>query len=283
MNSFVSLLSIFDYPTAAVICEFIFVFLALTAVNVFIDLFIKRLPINITLGVLSGAFIIFYTFQFLIFSIVILAAIIILVIISIFVNLAEFRFIFANKTTQKRNDKVLLNKNLGEIDKIYNKEELYKTVNETVMYLSKRKIGAIMTFEKKDNLKAIIKNGSILNAPVTFELLITIFYPGTRLHDGAVVIKDNIITAASVYYTPTTKPLTGKYGSRHRAAIGISEICDAVTVVVSEETGRISIAYNGELETYAPDRFYKAFTNIMSESDVLSADDSTGGHSVNGF
>ena len=64
----------------------------------------------------------------------------------------------------------------------------------------------------KFKLKDIIKNGSVLNSPVTFELLITIFYPGTRLHDGAVVIKGDKIIAASVYYTPTTKPLTGKYG-----------------------------------------------------------------------
>ena len=83
-----------------------------------------------------------------------------------------------------------------------------------------------------------------------------------------VVIKDNHIIAASVYYTPTTKPLIGKYGSRHRAAIGISEICDAVTVVVSEETGRISIAYNGEIESYLPEDFLIAFENVMSLSSV---------------
>ena len=125
-----------------------------------------------------------------------------------------------------------------------------------------------MTFERKDQLKSIMKNGTYLYAPVTYELLITIFYPGTRLHDGAVVIKGDTIIAASVYYTPTTKPLTGKYGSRHRAALGISEVSDAITVVVSEETGRISIAYNGNLESYAPDNFYKAFENIMNETDT---------------
>ena len=129
-------------------------------------------------------------------------------------------------------------------------------------------IGALLTFERKDKEKDIIKNGSKIDAPVTFEILVTIFYPGTRLHDGAVVICGNKIVAASVYYTPTTKPLTGKYGSRHRAALGISEISDAVTVVVSEETGRISIAYNGILESYSPDNFYKAFENIMNETDM---------------
>ena len=186
---------------------------------------------------------------------------------------------FANKFSQRTNDKGL-NKKPANVDHLYSHEDLYKTINETTLYLSKHKIGAIMTFERKDNLTDISKNGTILYAPVNYELLITIFYPGTRLHDGAVVIRGNTILAASVYYTPTTKPLIGKYGSRHRAAIGISDICDAVTVVVSEETGKISIAYNGELESFAPETFYKAFVNIMTETDVLSADSSTGGKTV---
>jgi diadenylate cyclase len=128
--------------------------------------------------------------------------------------------------------------------------------------LSKQKIGAIITFEKKDSLNDVIKSGTILNAPVVPELLLTIFYEGTRLHDGAVIIRDDKILAASVYFTPTTRPLTGKFGSRHRAAIGISEITDSVTVVVSEETGRISIAYDGELQAVAPDTFLKSLKSI---------------------
>ena len=184
--------------------------------------------------------------------------------LALFVNMAETRYLFANKMSIRK-----LNKKAPEVEKIFDHESLYKTINETVLYLSKNKIGGLITFERKDKLKDIIKNGSYLDAPVTFELLITIFYPGTRLHDGAVVIKGDKIIAASVYYTPTTKPLTGKYGSRHRAAIGISEISDAVTVVVSEETGRISIAYNGNIENYSPDNFYKAFENIMNETDLV--------------
>ena len=73
-----------------------------------------------------------------------------------------------------------------------------------------------------------------------------------------------MIAAAAVFYTPTTRPLTGKYGSRHRAAIGISETTDAVTVVVSEETGRISIAYEGELRTVGPDEFLTVFEDYMA-------------------
>ena len=109
-----------------------------------------------------------------------------------------------------------------------------------------------------------MKSGTRIDAPVSAELLQTIFYPGTRLHDGAVIIRNDMIVAASVYYTPTTRPLTGKFGSRHRAAIGISETTDAVTVVVSEETGRISIAYEGELRTVGPDEFLTVFEDYMA-------------------
>ena len=112
----------------------------------------------------------------------------------------------------------------------------------------------------------IIKNGVPVHAPVTPEILLTIFYPGTRLHDGAVVIHGNEIVAASVFFTPTTKPFAGKYGSRHRAAIGISEISDAITVVVSEETGRISFAVNGELEAVNQTNFLRVFENYMADN-----------------
>ena len=147
----------------------------------------------------------------------------------------------------------------------YSKETLYRIIDDAVHSLSRTKTGGIMTFEKSTNLDDILKNGTVINAPVSQELLETIFYEGTRLHDGAVVIRDNMIVAASVYFTPTTKALTGKYGSRHRAAIGISEISDAVTVVVSEETGRVSIAHNGTIEPISLDLFLSEFTDLMSE------------------
>ena len=148
--------------------------------------------------------------------------------------------------------------------KVYDKAAFYRVIDDTVHSLSKSKTGAIMTFERSTNLDDIIKNGTIINAPVSQELLETIFYEGTRLHDGAVVIRDNIIIAASVYYTPTTRALTGKYGSRHRAAFGISEISDSITVVVSEETGRVAIAYNGNLESVPLDSFLREFSDMMT-------------------
>ena len=131
--------------------------------------------------------------------------------------------------------------------------------------MSDSKTGALITFEKNDNLDDIIKqSGTIINAPVTPEIIQTIFYTGTRLHDGAIVIRNDIIVAASVYYVPTNKPLQGKFGSRHRAAIGISELVDAVTIVVSEETGRISIAVKGELIPVTKEKFYETFSELMA-------------------
>ncbi len=273
--------TVFEPFTVNTLIDFLLCILGIIAVNVFVDYFVKRRFVMISLASFSVLFIVSYIFKLKFFMCVCFGFIVMLAIIGIFVNLAETRFLFANKFSQRTNDKGLNKKN-NSVEKLYSQEDLYKTINEATIYLSKHKIGAIMTFERKDNLTDISKNGSVLDAPVTYELLITIFYPGTRLHDGAVVIRGNTIIAASVYYTPTTKPLIGKYGSRHRAAIGISEICDAVTVVVSEETGRISIAFNGELFTYSQDDFYKAFTNIMTETDVLSADSSTGGRAVEG-
>lgn len=259
--------------------DFIFSFIALVALNAFVDFFAKRRFVNVSLAIFSVLFLVADIFVLDAFKYVLIAMIGVISIVAIFVNLAETRYIFANKFSQRTNDKGL-NKKVSNVDNLYSHEDLYKTINETVLYLSKHKIGAIITFERKDNLTDISKNGTLLYAPVNYELLITIFYPGTRLHDGAVVIRGNTILAASVYYTPSTKPLIGKYGSRHRAAIGISDICDAITVVVSEETGRISIAYNGELESFTPETFYNSFVNMMSETDVLSADSNNGGKEV---
>ncbi len=177
-----------------------------------------------------------------------------------FANLGDVRKFIANPFSRQTAKSV----NFG-IEKIYDTQQLYKNIESAVISLSNARIGAIMTFEKNTSLKDIMKNGVPVNAPVTPEILMTIFYPGTRLHDGAVVIHGNEIIAASVFFTPTTKPFAGKYGSRHRAAIGISEVSDAVTVVVSEETGRISFAVNGDLEAVTQQNFLRAFENYMAD------------------
>lgn len=160
-----------------------------------------------------------------------------------------------------------------ETEKVYDRHSVCQRISLAVETLSKTKTGALITFEKGMKLNDIVKTGTILHAPITPELLITIFYPGTRLHDGAVVIRRDEILAASVYYTPTTRPLTGKFGSRHRAAIGISELTDAVTVIVSEETGRISITYRGELIPVAPDNLLRTLEDYVINENSESSEE----------
>jgi diadenylate cyclase len=184
--------------------------------------------------------------------------------VTFFANLGDLRSFIAApfKRANAKNGKF-------GVEKIYNRAELYKQVENAVMQLSKTRTGALITFERNTTLKDIMKNGVPIHAPLTAELLLTIFYPGTRLHDGAVVVHGNEIIAASVFFTPTTKPFAGKYGSRHRAAIGISEVSDSITVVVSEESGRISIAADGELNVVDPANFITAFETYMSVIDVV--------------
>ena len=220
----------------------------------------RRTAAFVSLGV-SAFFMLFSVFFQLVFVAIAAGSLsAAIIVVCLFGNLGDLRSFIGNPF-KRTSAKVA---NFG-VEKIYNREELYKKVETAVIALSKSRTGALITFEKNTTLKDIIKNGVPVNAPVSPELLQTIFYEGTRLHDGAVIIHGDMIVAASVFFTPTTKPFAGKYGSRHRAALGISEISDAVTVVVSEETGRISIAVDGELNTVDQDSFLRVFETYMSE------------------
>ncbi len=119
-------------------------------------------------------------------------------------------------------------------------------VNAT-MACSTGRVGALITLEQGHSLSDFIKTGTSMNSIVTAELLQTIFMPTTPLHDGAVIIQGDRIACASAYFPPTNLDVPSRYGARHRAAIGISEITDSVTIVVSEKSGRISIAEEGKL------------------------------------
>ncbi len=114
--------------------------------------------------------------------------------------------------------------------------------------MSKRRIGALITIQMDTGLEDYIETGIELNAEITGELLINIFIPNTPLHDGAVIIRDNKIAVAAAYLPLSESNLIPKeLGTRHRAAVGISEVTDALTVVISEETGEVSITKNNEL------------------------------------
>ena len=145
-----------------------------------------------------------------------------------------------NKIQQKTTKEFIKNQN--------DKDKLIEVLLRTVDHFSSRKIGAIITIEKENNLNVYIQKAVPLNADVSFELLESIFHPNTALHDGATIIRGNKIMCAGAFYTPSDKAdIDSHYGSRHRAAIGISEESDAFTIVVSEETGSISMTIQGSI------------------------------------
>lgn len=148
-------------------------------------------------------------------------------------------------------------------------------VNATVS-CSQNKIGALITLEQGHSLSDFIKTGTPMNSLVTAELLQTIFMPTTPLHDGAVIIQGDRIACASAYFPPTNLEVPSRYGARHRAAIGISEITDSVTIVVSEKSGRISIAEEGKLTTMTQQtlRTYLEQVILQDEEEVYHADPS---------
>lgn len=120
----------------------------------------------------------------------------------------------------------------------------------TVFYLAKRKIGALIVIEREMGLREYVESGITLNARLSKELLISIFMPVSPLHDGGVLISKGGIEHAGCIFPLTQNPyINKKYGTRHRAAIGISEETDAVVLVVSEETQEISIVQHGALTT----------------------------------
>ena len=222
---------------------------------------VKRKVPFIIFGCCSFVIIFSYIFVLPAVMYVTIGVMVVVLVLSLFINLGDLRKFFANPFQVKQ-----VKNTAFKVEKIFDKQEMYKQIETAVLSLSKSRTGAIITFEKNTSLTDLMKNGVSVKAPVSAELLETIFYPGTRLHDGAVVIHGNEIIAASVFYTPTTKAFAGKYGSRHRAALGISEISDAVTVVVSEETGRISFAVNGALDSVDQANFLRVFENLMDDT-----------------
>lgn len=127
-------------------------------------------------------------------------------------------------------------------------EKMVLALDKAVQYMSKRKIGALIAIERNTGLEEYVETGIPLDADITGELLINIFIPNTPLHDGAVIIQNEKIAVSSAYLPLSESMLIPKeFGTRHRAAVGISEVSDAVTLVVSEETGDVSITLNNEL------------------------------------
>lgn len=138
---------------------------------------------------------------------------------------------------------------------IFDEEELEEKTNNSIeelvkaaAELSRTKTGALIVLEGETKLGEIINTGVQLDSSITSELIINIFTPNTPLHDGAVVIRSNMIKAAACFLPLTDNPnLSKELGTRHRAALGVTEVSDCAALIVSEETGKISFALNGGL------------------------------------
>ena len=131
------------------------------------------------------------------------------------------------------------------------KVNVIKELIESVKYLSKTKTGALMVLERSDEANTYSDVGTLIDGLLSTELILTLFHPNTPLHDGAVVISGEKIKSAGVLLPLTEDPkLSWKYGTRHRAAIGMSEVSDSACLVVSEETGDVAIALDGTLKKY---------------------------------
>lgn len=151
-------------------------------------------------------------------------------------------------------------------------EKVDKCVEEivhAVFSLSRQKIGALIIFERSTGLGDVVETGTTLNSAISSELLINIFIPNTPLHDGAVVIKNDTIKAAACFLPLSTEQSISKeLGTRHRAAIGMSEKSDCLALIVSEETGGISIAEHGKINRYVDEpTLTKILTKLYNDQD----------------
>ena len=243
-----------------------------------------NLYIDIVLAVLATAAIILLCFKYkLSYKVIIVVSILItLFVLSAILHLPMLRgvtIVFAclstvyasllltdnEKTIELRHHKKVSKKESSLT--VNESDDLINSISKAISILSATQTGALITIERLDDISSLMeKSGTKINAPVTPELLCTIFYKGTPLHDGATIIRGNMVDSSAVFYQPTQRPLNGRYGSRHRAAIGISEICDALTIVVSEETGTVSLTYKGELISVPVAQFKEKFKDYYYSS-----------------
>ena len=151
-------------------------------------------------------------------------------------------------------------------------ERVIYEITDAAAYMSREKIGALIVCERYTKLGDILNTGTPLNADLTSSLLVNIFIPKTPLHDGAVVVRDGkILSAACILPLTQNDSLSRELGTRHRAALGVTENSDCAVVVVSEETGKISIACDGDMtRNLTPDSLKKILTKLL-KNDTINA------------
>lgn len=238
--------------------------------------FIKQPFYYVTMAIFHLATVVFWLFRFDVLVYVALSVAVIFTIIATVLNIGAFRPYLLNSSPN-----VLISKKQKNIrtGRLYDRDEVISKVNEAVQIcvkINKNKaydrvnkkneagIGLLICFERNDKLDSIIDSGyEILNADVSPRLLTTIFFEGTQLHDGAVIIRDGKIYCASAFLPPTTDPVVGKFGARHRAAKGVTQKSDCVSLLVSEETGEITVFDDGDGIVIEPEDFERKFKDIF--------------------
>ena len=154
---------------------------------------------------------------------------------------------------------------IGQFGMFSRQQETLDEIVKAALILSKKKIGALIAIEREIGLRPYIESGVRIDSQVTSELINTIFVPTTPLHDGGIIIQGSLIAAAGCLFPLTQNPhLSSSLGTRHRAAMGLSEETDAVVVVISEETGNISISISGRLTRHFDEKeFGRVLSNIF--------------------
>ena len=149
-------------------------------------------------------------------------------------------------------------------------KETAAQITKAVFAMAKVKTGALIVIERDESLKEFIGTGILINGIVSSGLLINIFEKNTPLHDGAVIIRGNQVAAATCYLPLSDNlKISKSYGTRHRAALGMSEVTDSVIIIVSEETGNVSVAYRNKLETVPNEEALdKIFVDLIFKSEV---------------
>ena len=151
----------------------------------------------------------------------------------------------------------------------FEKRETLEEITDTVFEIASKGFGALLAVEREISLKQFIETGVSLDADYSKELVLTVFQPKTVLHDGGLVVRnDRIVAAACIFPLTQREDLDRNLGLRHRAALGLSEESDALAVVISEETGQVSICHNGILErNLSPDKFRRRLSQLLLHND----------------
>ncbi len=152
-------------------------------------------------------------------------------------------------------------------------QEMFSVISQTVSaceYMSRERVGALIVFERDSHLDEYFKTGTVIDGRLSDPMIRNLFFPKAALHDGAIIVKDGRIAAAAcVLPLSNSSRLSADLGTRHRAGVGLSEITDAVVVIVSEETGAISVAVGGVLKRYlAPQTLEKLLRHELCKSDA---------------